>query len=115
MEYLHLFIVCFLLFIICEGLKQKRKYAAVINHRLNHNNKEIVRMKKLAEKFIGRDCLVYTITSDSNSVKGVITEVTDSGLLIDCNGNTQAVNLEYITRIQEWPKNAKGKKKNIFA
>ena len=114
MDYWWLFIVCFFLLLICEGRKKKRKNAAIINHRLNHRDKEILKMKELAEKFIGKDCLVYTIASDSNSIKGVITEVTDSGLIIDYNGNLQAVNLEYVMRIQEWPKNAKGKKKNIF-
>lgn len=72
-------------------------------------------MKELAEQFIGKDCLIYTIASNTESVKGVITEVTDSGILVDYNGNRQALNLEYVIRIQEWPRNAKGKKKNIFA
>ena len=27
----------------------------------------------------------------------------------------EAVNLEYITRIREWPRNANGKKKQIFS
>ena len=71
-------------------------------------------MKELAQKFVGKDCLVYTITSDGNSVKGVIQEVTENGLLIESEGNLQAVNLEYITRIREWPRNAKGKKKTVF-
>ncbi len=72
-------------------------------------------MKGLAEKFIGKECLVYTITSDTTSIKGTITEVTDNGILVEYNGNIQAVNLEYVTRIQEWPKNSKGKKKSILA
>lgn len=71
-------------------------------------------MKTLAERLIGKECLVYTISSESSSVKGVLREVTESGLLIDHNGNQQAVNLEYVTRIQEWPTNAKGKKKTVF-
>lgn len=71
-------------------------------------------MKELAQRFIGKECLIYTIASDSSSVKGVIREITENGLLIENNGNLQAVNLEYITRIREWPKNAKGKKKTVF-
>lgn len=72
-------------------------------------------MKELAQKFIGKECLVYTVTKDSISVKGTITEVTDSGLLIECDGMLTAVNLEYVEQIKEWPRNAKGKKKNIIA
>lgn len=71
-------------------------------------------MKTFAEKFIGKDCLVYTVTGESSCVKGKIQEVSDSGLLMECDNGLQAVNLEYVTRIQEWPTNAKGKKKTIF-
>lgn len=71
-------------------------------------------MKELAKKFIGKDCLIYTVISDNIMVKGTITEVSDGGLIIKNDGNMQAVNLEYITRIREWPKNTKGKKKTVF-
>lgn len=71
-------------------------------------------MKTLAEQFIGKDCLIYTIPSNDVIVKGIITQVTDNGITVDYNGKTEAVNLEYVTRIREWPKNSKGKKKNTF-
>ena len=29
-------------------------------------------MKELAQKFIGKECMVYTVASDSNSVNGTI-------------------------------------------
>ncbi len=70
-------------------------------------------MKKLAQEFIGKECMVYTVASDSNSVNGMIKEITDSGLLIEKDGNLQAVNLEYVTRIREWPRKKNGKKKEI--
>lgn len=89
--------------------EKKRKNAAVINHRLNHK-KEILKMKALAERFIGKDCIVYTISSSFEAVRGTVKEVTDGGLLIDSKGILKAVNLEYITQIEELPK--KSKKKN---
>lgn len=113
MEHYWPIFILFLLFLLLRK-KQKRKNAAVINHRLNHKCKEDIEMKELAQKFIGKDCLIYTISSEYESIKGTITEVSDSGLLVENNGNMQAVNLEYITRIQEWPKNSKGKKKTVF-
>ncbi len=70
-------------------------------------------MKKLAQEFIGKECMVYTVASDSSSVNGMIKEITDSGLLIEKDGNLQAVNLEYVTRIREWPRKKNGKKKEI--
>lgn len=70
-------------------------------------------MKKLAQEFIGKECMVYTVASDSSSVNGMIKEITDSRLLIEKDGNLQAVNLEYVTRIREWPRKKNGKKKEI--
>lgn len=95
--------------------RKKRITVAIVNHRCNHKSKEFLRMKDLAEKFIGKECLVYTVASDISSVKGTVKEVTDTGLLIDSNGSLQAVNLVYVVRIQEWPRNSKGKKKTVFA
>lgn len=109
---LSLIAIFLIIYVITQGTK--RKNAAIINHCKNHKHKEILKMKELAQRFIGKECLIYTIASDSSSVKGVIREITENGLLIENNGNLQAVNLEYITRIREWPKNAKGKKKTVF-
>lgn len=107
------FIIMFLIvFTIIQVKKQKN--AAIIHHRKKHKNRENTEMKELAQKFIGKECLIYTIASSTEAIKGIITKITDSGLLVDCDGNLQAVNLEYVTRICEWPKNAKGKKKSVF-
>lgn len=72
-------------------------------------------MKELAQKFIGKECLIYSIASEAGTQKGVIKEITENGILLDYNGNLQAINLEYVTRIREWPRNAKGKKKTFFS
>lgn len=72
-------------------------------------------MKELASQFIGKECLIYTVASDTSAEKGIIKEITENGILLDNDGNLQAINLEYVTRIREWPRNAKGKKKTFFA
>lgn len=91
--------------------RKKRKIAAIVNHRKNNTDKEKKTMKELAKKFIGKDCYVYTITGDSDPEKGVVTEVTDEGILLDNGGGLQAINIEYVTRIQAIVKKPKGKKK----
>ena len=48
------------------------------------------------------------------SIRGTVKEVTDGGIIVENKEGTEAVNLEYVTRIREWPRNAKGKKKQIF-
>lgn len=111
--YYLMFVAMFLVvFAILQA--RKRKIAAIISHRKNNKKEEMLKMKELAQKFIGKDCLVYTVTSDANCVKGNITEVTDSGLLIENDGIFQAVNIEYVTRICEWPRKKNGKKKAVL-
>lgn len=114
METYFILLVALLLLWLAVIQGRKRRNAAIVNHRKKHKNKEIKAVKELAEKFIGKECLVYTIASNSESVNGVIKEVTDSGLLIEQEGAFQAVNLEYVTRIREWPRKANGKKKTVF-
>lgn len=114
MNYYLIFIALILIFLSLRR-ERKRKIATIVNHRKNHKNKENTKMKELALKFIGKECLIYTVTRDGVSVKGTVTEITDGGMLIDCEGRLEAVNLEYVERIEEWPRNAKGKKKNIIA
>lgn len=103
------------LLLIWEAQRARRAKIAA-QHYINNkkHRREFTNMKKLAERFVGKDCLIYTVTGDSSPIKGVITELSDSGLIVENGGNAQAVNLEYVTRIQEWPKNSKGKKKNII-
>lgn len=115
MNYYSLAVIALLLSAFAIMQKKKRKLATILNHRKNHKNKEIFKMKELAQKFIGKECLIYTLASDSNAEKGIIKEITENGILLDDNGNLQAINLEYVTRIREWPRNAKGKKKMFFA
>lgn len=104
MNYYFLLFIALLLLVFAIMQARKRKIAVIINHRKKYRNKELFKMRELAEKFIGKECLIYTIASDSNSVKGTVKEITDNGLLIENDGNLQAVNLEYVTRICEWPR-----------
>ena len=55
------------------------------------------------------------IASNDGSVQGTIREVSGGGMLIeDARGQMQAVNLEYVTRIREYPRNKKGKKESVI-
>lgn len=71
-------------------------------------------MKELAKQFIGKECIIYTVMSIDSGIQGTIKEVTDGGIILEKKDGVEAVNLEYITRIREWPRNSKGKKKQIF-
>ena len=69
-------------------------------------------MKELATKFIGKECLIYSFDG-SHQYDGIIKEVTDSALLIEKNGKLEAINLDFIIRIREYPTNKNGKKKSV--
>ena len=71
-------------------------------------------MKELAKRFIGEDCIIYTITSNDGSLQGVITEIDDGGMVIEKkSGELEIINLDYVTRIREYPRTKTGKKKSI--
>lgn len=113
MEYYYwiwlLFIVVF--FVI---LPQKKQKTVAVARHIRKKREEINAMEELAKQFIGKECIIYTITSNEASIQGTIKTVTSSGILIeDPQGQLQAVNLEYVTRVREYPRNKKGKKKSV--
>lgn len=69
-------------------------------------------MVELARKFIGKECLVSAFDGN-HQFDGVITEVTDGAILLEKNGAIEAVNLDFVIRIREYPRNKKGKKKSV--
>ena len=71
-------------------------------------------MKELAKQFIGKECIVYTVTSTDSSIQGVIKEIGDGGMVIEKNsGEKEIINLDFVTRIREYPRKKNGKKKGI--
>ena len=74
--------------------------------------KEKTEMIELAKQFIGKECLIYSFDSN-HQFSGTIQEVSDGALLIENNGVLEAINLDFVIRIREYPKNKKGKKKSV--
>ena len=105
-----LFVVVFL-----PQLRSRRRNAAIARHIRRKGKEETEAMEALAKQFTGKECIIYTITSNDGSVQGTIKDVSGGGILIeDPFGQLQAVNLEYVTRIREYPRNKKGKKKSVI-
>lgn len=114
MEY---FIIIFALYVlVIIPLTTRRRRIAAVRHVLKKkkHNKENNAMKELAKQFIGKECIIYTVTGTDPAIKGTIREVTDGGIIVEKKDGNEAVNLEYVTRIREWPRNTKGKKKPIL-
>ncbi len=81
----------------------------IIKRRKMEGNTE---MKELAKRFIDKECLISSFDSN-HQFEGVIKEVSDSAILVEKNGTVEAINLDFVIRIREFPKNKKGKKKSV--
>jgi hypothetical protein len=67
-------------------------------------------MVELCKKFIDKECIIYTYNSQ---ITATLKEVTDGALLIEEKGEVQAVNVDFVVRIREYPKKKNGKKKTV--
>lgn len=105
--------ICLLALIIIIT-EQRRREAAKIVRIINSKRKnkgEKTQMVELAKKFIGKECIIYTFNSQLEGV--VIKEVSDGAVLVEKKGTVEAVNLDFVTRIREYPKTKSGKKKTV--
>ena len=115
MDSLYLILLALLLLVVIPWILRQRRLAA-IRHILNQKkqNKENHAMKELAKRFIEKECIIYTITSNDGSVQGVIKEIGDGGMVIEkASGESEIINLDFVTRIREYPRKKNGKKKGI--
>lgn len=70
-------------------------------------------MIELAKKFIDKECLISAFDG-SHQYSGTIKEVSNGAILIENKGNIEAINLDFVFKIREFPKNKKGKKKSVI-
>lgn len=72
-------------------------------------------MNNVLERFIEKDVIISTMNDSISTVYGIIKEVNEKWITIDTKNNgLDMINIEYITRIREYPVNKKGKKKTFF-
>ena len=70
-------------------------------------------MRELAERFIDKECVIYSFDG-SHQYEGIIREVIDGAILVEKEGKLEAINLDFVIRIREYPRNKNGKKKSII-
>lgn len=95
----------FVLFVVRRQEKQQH-----IIRRIKKRKGKGKQMLKLAENFVGKRCLIYTFNSQ---ITGTVKEIGENGILIEEKDNLQIINPDYIVRIREYPKNKKGKYKEV--
>ena len=69
-------------------------------------------MKELAKKFIDKECIIASFDGN-HQYDGIIKEVTEGAILIEKDGKIEAINLDFVIRIREYPRNKKGNKKSV--
>ena len=106
------FIPIGLLLLVVLMLLRAQKTAAV--RRVIKKRKQGVRtdMVELAKRFIDKECLVYAFDSN-HQFEGVVKEVSNGAMLLEKNGCIEAINLDFVIRIREYPRTKKGKKKSV--
>ena len=103
------FIVIFIILYVMFRNRKAIVARKTIQKRKPEGNKEMI---ELAKRFIGKDCLIYAFDSN-HQVSGVIKEVSNSAILVQNGETLEAVNLDFVIRIREYPKNKQGKKMTI--
>ena len=63
-------------------------------------------MKELAKKFIDKECIIASFDGN-HQYDGIIKEVTEGAILIEKDGKIEAINLDFVIRIREYPRNEK--------
>lgn len=110
-------IIVILMLIWWIGKKRRTAVAAWQIQKRRKQNKEILAMRELAKKFIGEECIIYTIASEG-SIQGIIKEIDDGGMVIMRKSGKreirEIINLDFVTRIREYPRNNNGKKKKVI-
>ncbi len=107
--YFALFLPLFIL-LITERSKKKKTAAHLVNKR--KYKKENSEMIEIAKRFADKECIVYLF--DGNQITGKVKEIDEGAMLIERScGSLEAVNLDYVLRIREYPKTKNGKRKSV--
>ena len=108
------FYICiFVLLLVLYVLLRNRK-AVIAKKTIEKKKKgDSTEMIELAKQFIDKECIIYAFDSNHNFI-GIIKEVTDGAILLENNGIIEAINLDFVIRIREYPRKKNGKKKSVI-
>lgn len=99
------------MFIVLYILFRERKTIIAKKILKKRNTEDKKKMVELAKRFIGKECIIYSF--DGHQFEGVINEVDNNAILIEKSGSAEAINLDFVIRIREYPRNKNGKKKSV--
>ena len=83
------------LFIIITNEERRRTVRRIQNRKKRGRTST---MRQLIERFIGKEVSVASILG---TLRGVLTELSENAVLIECKGNVQVINVDYIYSVKE--------------
>ena len=101
-----------MLFVLLIILYRQKAIIAkkVLNKRKTEDR---IKMTELAKRFIEKECVIYAFDS-GHQFTGIVKEVSNGAVLIEKDGKLEAINLDFVIRIREYPRNKNGKKKSVI-
>ena len=106
------YIPIIMLFVILFVVLRRNRLTIIRKIIRNRKSGDKDKMIELAKRFIDKECIIYSFDG-GRQYEGVIKEVVDGAVLIEKDGEMQAINLDFVIRIREYPRNKKGKKKSL--
>ena len=105
-------ILVLLIIVIIMQRNEQMAARRILKRKFSRDKEETQQMRELAKRFIGKECIVYSL--GSQTFDGTLTEVTDGALvLVRKDGAEEAINLDFVIRIREYPRKKNGKKKDV--
>ena len=112
MNYWYLWFIIIICVLLPAARARKLRQARIARKNRIKRQKGDHIMNELIKNYIGKEVIVYA--SSTSGVTGTVTKIEDNWVeLEDKNGQKQIVNTDYVSRIQEYPRNKKGKKKLV--
>lgn len=108
-----LWLIFFVMLVIVPSIRARKLQQIRLSKRNRFKRKKGENvMNELIKSYIGKEIIVWT--NWSSGVNGTATKIEENWLEIqDKKGNLQLLNTDYISRIQEYPKNKNSKKKAV--
>ncbi len=98
-----------LMILIITRRRNESVIAKLIQRRKSKEEEE--QMNELAKQFVGKDCIIYLF--NGNEYTGLVKDAVDGALLVEKKGNLEIINLDFVARLREHPRNKNGKKKDL--
>lgn len=109
---LTIFIVLIVLFLIFfQEEKTKKEFIRQIRKKIQQRKKgDFSIMNEIIKNYLGKECIITTLSS---TIAGTIESIEDNWISVQGKGGSEIINIDYISRIQEYPRKKNGKKKMI--